>query len=182
MTTTGSVVAVFTTHRAAETAVRRLAAAGFEMKDLSVVGKGYHAEETVVRFYGTGKRGAFSGVRGTFWSDLWSLFLGGAFFTNPLLGHVVILGYLATIAIPVLETAVTIEGLSEVGVVLYRIGIPREKVQDYEAALKSDGFLVMAHGTPATMISAKMLLDKLVPTSLGVHAGGQQTGQIIQFG
>ncbi len=39
-----SVVAVLTDHQAAETAIKKLAQDGFEMKNLSVIGKGYHTE------------------------------------------------------------------------------------------------------------------------------------------
>jgi hypothetical protein len=40
-----SVVAVYEDHPTAELAVKKLAASGFEIKNLSVVGKGYHSEE-----------------------------------------------------------------------------------------------------------------------------------------
>ena len=60
------VVAVFAEHNAAETAVKKLAAAGFEMKNLSVVGKGYHTDEKVVGFYNIGDRVKFWGTRGAF--------------------------------------------------------------------------------------------------------------------
>ncbi len=59
-----SVVAVFSDRNAAEAAVKKLAAAGFEMKNLSVVGKGYHTDEKVVGFYNTGDRIKFWGSRG----------------------------------------------------------------------------------------------------------------------
>ena len=42
MEKTDTVIAVFADHQAAESAVKKLAASGFEMKNLSVVGKGYH--------------------------------------------------------------------------------------------------------------------------------------------
>jgi hypothetical protein len=45
MEAANAVIAVFDDHHAAETAVKKLTAAGFEMKHLSVVGKGYHTEE-----------------------------------------------------------------------------------------------------------------------------------------
>lgn len=45
-----TVIAVFADHHAAEAAVKKLTAAGFEMKHLSVVGKGYETEEKVVGF------------------------------------------------------------------------------------------------------------------------------------
>jgi hypothetical protein len=45
-----TIIAVFPDHNAAEGAVKRLAQAGFDMKSLSVVGKGYHTDERVVGF------------------------------------------------------------------------------------------------------------------------------------
>jgi hypothetical protein len=41
---TDTVIAVFADHEAAAAAVKKLTAASFEMKNLSVVGKGYHTE------------------------------------------------------------------------------------------------------------------------------------------
>ena len=42
-----TIIAVFADHPAAETAVKKLTAAGFEMKNLSVVGKGYQSVSSV---------------------------------------------------------------------------------------------------------------------------------------
>ena len=72
-----SVIAVFAEHSEAETAIKKLIAAGFEVKNLSVVGKGYHTDEKVVGFYNTGDRIKFWGTRGAFWGGFWGLFLGG---------------------------------------------------------------------------------------------------------
>ena len=58
-----SVIAVFADHPAAEAALKKLLAAGFETKNLSVVGKGYHTDEKVVGFYNIGERVKF-GARG----------------------------------------------------------------------------------------------------------------------
>ena len=51
MKNSDTVIAVFQDHHAAGSAVKKLADAGFEMKNLTVVGKGYHTEENVVGFY-----------------------------------------------------------------------------------------------------------------------------------
>ena len=74
---TDSVIAVFADHPAAETAVKKLTAAGFEMKKLSVVGKGYQTDEKVVGFYNAGDRVKFWGKRGAFWGGLWGFSLAG---------------------------------------------------------------------------------------------------------
>lgn len=50
MDATDSVIAVFADHQGAEAGVKHLAAAGFDVKTLSVVGKGFHIEDKVVGF------------------------------------------------------------------------------------------------------------------------------------
>ena len=127
------------------------------MKQLSIVGKGYQSEEKVVGFYTTGDRIKFWGKRGAFWGGFWGLFLGGLFMTIPVLGHVVVLGYLATVAASAIETAVMVGGLSALGAALYSIGVPKDSVIQYEAAVKADGFLVMAHGTAEEVARAKAI-------------------------
>jgi uncharacterized membrane protein len=166
-----TVIAVFADHQTAEAAVKKLTSSGFEMKHLSVVGKGYETEEKVVGFYNVGDRIKFWGTRGAFWGGFWGLFLGGLFMTIPLVGHVVVLGYLATVAISGIESAIMVGGLSALGAALYSIGVPKDSVLQYETALKADRFLVMAHGTAEEVARAKTILGTVNPLSLDVHAG-----------
>jgi hypothetical protein len=166
-----TIVAVFADHNAAETAVKKLAASGFEMKNLSVVGKGYHTDEKVIGFYNIGDRIKFWGSRGAFWGGLWGLFFGGLFMTIPVVGHVVVLGYLAATAISAVEGALLVGGLSALGATLYSIGIPKDSVIQYEAALKADSFLVTAHVAAAEIARAKAILTTANPSRLDVHAG-----------
>jgi hypothetical protein len=49
-------VAVYKSHQEAEAAIKELQKAGFNMKNLSIVGKDYHTEEQVLGFYNTGDR------------------------------------------------------------------------------------------------------------------------------
>ena len=171
METSDTVIAVFTNHQAAEGAVKELAASGFEMKNLSVVGKGYQTDEKVVGFYNAGDRIKFWGVRGAFWGGFWGLFFGGLFMTVPVVGRVIVLGYLATMAISAIESAVVVGGLSALGAALYSIGVPKDSVLLYETAVKSDSFLVMAHGAAAEVARAKAILAPMNPSRLDVHAG-----------
>jgi hypothetical protein len=166
-----TVVAVFANHDAAEAAVRKLAASGFAMKNLSLVGKGYHTEEKVVGFYNIGDRVKFWGKRGAFWGGFWGLFLGGLFMSVPVVGHLVVLGYLAAVVFSGIENAVLLGGLSALGAALYSIGIPKDSVLQYEADLTADDFLVMAHGTAAEVARAKAILGTANATRLDVHAG-----------
>jgi hypothetical protein len=170
-----SVIAVFSDHNAAEAAIKKLAAAGFEMKNLSVVGKGYHSDEKVVGFYNTGDRIKFWGSRGAFWGGFWGLFFGGVFMTIPVVGHVIMLGYLAAMAVSAVESAVLVGGLSALGAALYSVGIPKDSVIAYEAAVKADGFLVMAHGSAEEMMRAKTILGAANAARLDSHAGASAT-------
>ena len=182
METIDTVVAVFSDHQAAETAIKKLTEAGFEMKNLSVVGKGYHTNEKVVGFYNAGDRIKFWGTRGLFWGGLWGLFFGGLFLTTPF-GSVVALGYLATVLVAAIENAVVVGGLSAIGAAIYSMGIPKDSVIQYEADMKADDFLVMAHGTAAEVGRAKMILGMVKPSRIDVHTGmkaAEQTDHLMK--
>jgi hypothetical protein len=163
-----TVVAVFIDHRAAEMAVKNLTEGGFKMKDLSVIGKGYHSEEKVVGFYNAGDRIKFWGTRGLFWGGLWGLFFGGLFLTTPF-GPVVALGYLATILVAGIENAAVVGGLTAIGAAIYSMGIPKDSVIQYEADVKADNFVVMAHGTADEVARARAILAPIKPSRLTLH-------------
>jgi hypothetical protein len=163
-----TVIGVFPDHQSAETAVKNLADSGFQMKDLSLVGKGYHSDEKVIGFYNSGDRIKFWGSRGAFWGGFWGLFFGGMFLTIPVVGHVIVLGYLAVAAVSAVEGAVVVGGLSALGAALYGIGIPKDSVIRYEEDMAADRFLVMAHGTDEEVQRAKKVLNAANPARLEV--------------
>lgn len=173
-----AVIAVFADHPEADAAVKTLSAAGFEMKSLSVVGKGYHTEEKVTGFYNIGDRVEFWGSRGAFWGGLWGLFFGGLFLTIPVIGHVVVLGYLVATVLSAAEGAVIVGGFSAIGAALSSIGVPKDSVVQYETAIKADSFLVVAHGTAGDMARARSILAGAKPVKLDVVRGGDQAAAL----
>jgi hypothetical protein len=164
-------IAVFDDHQGAEAAVKKLAEAGFDMKHLSVVGKGYHTDEKVVGFYNAGDRIKFWGKRGAFWGGLWGWLFGGLFLTIPGTGPVVVLGYLTAAVISAIEGAVLVGGVSALGASLFSIGIPKDSVIQYEADVKAEKFLVMAHGSAEDIARAKVTLATFNPSRLDQHEG-----------
>jgi hypothetical protein len=176
MSATDTTIAVFADHTNAETAVKKLADAGFDIKNLSVIGKGYHTEETVIGFYNIGERMKFWGTQGAFWGSVWGLFLGGVFITAPVTGPVFVLGFLAATVISVVEGAIVFGGLSALGAALYSIGIPKDSVIQYEAAIKADGFLVVAHGAANEMARARAILGTANATRVDEHGGIHPAG------
>jgi hypothetical protein len=175
-----TIVAVFSEHPAAETAVKTLAANGFDIKNLSLIGKGYHTDEKVIGFYNTGDRVKFWGSRGAFWGGFWGLFFGGLFITTPVVGPVAVVGYLAAVIISAVENAALVGGFSAIGAALFSIGIPRDSVLQYETDVKADGFLVMARGAPEEISRAKDLLRAIHPSRIDVHPTAETAPPVAQ--
>ena len=151
-----SAVAVFDTHDQAERAVKELQKAGFDMKKLSIIGKGYETEDHVIGYYNAGDRKKHWGKYGAFWGGLWGLLFGAAFFVIPGIGPVLMAGPL----VAALEGAVAVGGLSVIGAGLFSIGIPKNSIVRYESALKASKFVVAAHGTPEEVKKARDILAR----------------------
>ena len=175
-----AVVAVFTRHQDAESAVRKLAGGGFDMTHYSIVGQGYHSEEKVVGFYNMGDRIKFWGKNGAFWGGIWSLFFGGVFLTIPVIGPVMVLGHLAAMVVAAVEGAILVGGVSALGAALFSIGIPKGSVIQYEQAVKTDGFLVVAHGSADEMARSKAILESNNPTRIDLHEDVESQGSVQQ--
>ena len=60
-------------------------------------------------------------------------------------------------------------GLGAIGAGLYSIGIPKDSVVKYETAIKSDKFLVLAHGTADEVAKAKDIMQTTRPVEVALH-------------
>ncbi len=154
-----SSVHMYDTHVAAEAAVRELNASGFDMKQLSIVGKGYHSEEHPIGFYTVGDRIKTWAGTGAFWGGLWGLLLAPAVFFLPGIGLVAMAGPIVSLLVGALEGAVVVGGVSAFGAALTQIGMPREQVIKYEKALKADKYVLVVHGTPGEIDKARTVLN-----------------------
>ena len=162
-------VAVYDNHTQAESAVKALQRAGFDMKKLSIIGKDYHTEEHVVGFLNAGDRAKYFGKFGAFWGGLMGMLFGSAMFFVPVVGHVIILGPLAATIFGGLEGAVLAGGASALVGALTAIGIPRDSVLRYETALKSNKFLLIVHGDAQEIKQARDLLTTSSLASFDHH-------------
>ena len=182
MSKQNSVVAIFASHTQAEDAVRELQKDGFDMKKLSIVGKDYHTDEHVVGYYNTGDRMLYWGKLGAIWGGFWGLLFGSAFFWVPGIGQLLVAGPLVMWIVGALEGAVVTGGLTALGAGLYSIGIPKDSVVKYEAALKSDKFILLAHGTAEEVAKARDILQTTHPMEVAVHAAarGQLAGASVR--
>jgi hypothetical protein len=170
MSTEDSVVAIYRQHTDADLAVKELQRGGVDMHKLSIVGKGYHTDEQAVGYYNAGDRMKYWGKTGAFWGGFWGLLFGSAFFMIPGIGPVLAAGPVVAWIVGGLESAIEVGALSALGAGLYSIGIPKDSIVKYETALKTDQFLVIAHGTAAEVAKAKDIIESTHPLYCTLHA------------
>jgi hypothetical protein len=95
---------------------------------------------------------------------------GATFFWIPGIGSTVVAGPLVSWIVGALEGAEVVGGLSALGAGLYSIGIPKDSVIKYEEAVKSDKYLVIAHGTAEEVAHAKSILETSSTIGAIVHS------------
>ena len=177
MAENNAVVGIFNSHTEAEKSIKELQKAGFDMKKLSIVGKDYHTEEHVIGYYNAGDRMKVWGKLGAFWGGFWGLLFGSALFVIPGIGPLIVFGPLVGWIVGALEGAVVVGGLGALAAALYSIGIPKDSSVKYETALKSDKFLVIAHGTADEVAKAKSILETAGAAQTDVHSGIRSESQ-----
>jgi len=158
MDTIDSSLYVFNTHVEADDAIRKLGKSGFDMKKLSLVGKGYHSDEQPIGFYTTADRIKTWGGTGAFWGGIWGVLMAPAVFLLPGLGLVALAGPIVAALVAALEGAVVVGGLSALGAALTTIGVPKNQIIKYETAVKADKYVLLVHGNAADAAQARSVL------------------------
>ena len=153
-------VYVFNTHVEAEEAVKALSKSGYDVKKLSIIGKGYHTEETPIGFYTMGDRIKTWGGMGAFWSGIWGLLIAPAVFFLPGFGLVALAGPVVAALVAALEGAVLVGGVSAISAALMQIGVPKDKIMKYETAIKVDKYVLMVHGSIEEQDKARTVLEQ----------------------
>jgi hypothetical protein len=159
MNTPDSSLFIYPTHVEAEEAIRSLSRSGFDVKKLSLVGKGYHSEEHPIGFYSAGDRIKAWGGAGAFWGGIWGLLFAPAIFFLPGLGLIALAGPVVTALVGALEGAVFVGGVSALGAALTQIGVPKDQVLKYETALKAEKYVLMVHGSAEEIARARSVLQ-----------------------
>lgn len=153
-----SVVGVYASHTDAEAAIKALKTGGFDMKQLSIVGKSFHTEEHAVGFYTKGDRMMFWGGQGAFWGSLWGMLFGSALFFLPGVGPIVAMGPVVAMIAGALEGAVLGGSAGVFGGALAGLGIADDQVMRFETEIKAGKFLVFARGSAGEIERAHGIL------------------------
>ena len=148
-------VAVFERSREAESAIRELQGAGFDMTKLSVLGRGFDAEERAIGLNAARDDLKILGKEGTFWGGAFGALFWPAFFFIPGIGPVLTAGLIGSALIATVEAAAVgaaIEATaSALVVVLSGWGIPKDAAIGYETDLKANRLLLIASGNSAEL-------------------------------
>jgi hypothetical protein len=109
------------------------------------------------------------GKMGAFWGGFWGLLFGSAFFLIPGVGPLVMAGPIVGWIVGALEGAVVVGGLSALGAGLYSMGIPKDSVLQYETAVKSGKYILIAHGSDAETVHAREIISRTNPEAMQEH-------------
>jgi len=162
------VVIVYKSHVEAEAAVNGMLQAEFKAKKLSIIGYDFYSDEDLAGCDSAEDGTKPSGKEGAFWSGSWVL-LGSAFLFVPCFGPLLVAGPLLRRIVEALQGGVVVGGLTALGAGLYSLGIPKDSILQYETALKTDKFLLLAHGSQGEIAKAKEILDRTDPDTLEHH-------------
>ncbi|MDB5351464.1 MAG: hypothetical protein JWN86_2711 [Planctomycetota bacterium] len=153
------VVAVYPDHPSAEAAVKRLIKEGFDMKDVSIVGRDFQVEEAPIGFVSARDFIGVGAGTGAWVGGLFGLLVGAAFLVLPGVGPVVIAGPLSAALLGGLEGALAGAAMGALSGALIGLGVPKNEALKYEAQVKAGKFLVIVHGPPERVERAKSLLS-----------------------
>jgi hypothetical protein len=161
MTTENTIISVYDTHIETENAIKALEKSGFDMKKLSIIGKGYNTEEHPIGFYTMGDRIKTWFGAGAIWGGFWGLMFAPAIFFIPGVGWIALAGPIVSTLVAALESAALAGSVSALGAALFSIGIHEDDVAKYEAAVKADKYILILHGLEEEIANARKLLDAL---------------------
>ncbi|OGV56506.1 MAG: permease [Lentisphaerae bacterium GWF2_44_16] len=169
MTNNNSTVAIYPSHTAVETAIKKLLEDAFEMKKLSIIGRDYQTDEHVVGYYNIGDRMKVWGKTSAFWGGLSGVIFGSALFWIPGLGPLIVAGPLVGWLVGTLDGALVVDGMSPIGAVFYSLNIPTDSILRYEKVLTAGKFILLVHGSMDETINAKKILESTEPETLEHH-------------
>ena len=150
--------ALYDTHEQAEEAIKKLQQHGYDLRQLSIVGRDYQSEENVVGYYNTGDRMMKWGGNGAFWGSIWGMLMGSAFILIPGVGPLLLAGPLVGMLVGALEGAIVVGGVSALSAALVSVGVPHNSVLEYETEIKVGKYMLLAHGTAAEVAQAREIL------------------------
>jgi len=118
------------------------------------------------------------GKMGGFWGVFLGFLMGSGFLLIPGIGPFLVAGPLVGMIVGALEGGVVVGGLSALGAGLYSLGIHKDNIMQYETALKSGKFVVIAHDSAAETARAREIMKHTNPESLEEHQPSNDSSNV----
>jgi hypothetical protein len=164
-----SVAAVYADQSAAERAVRQLHEAGFDLGELSIVGRDVEVTEEPYGLVGRGAYVKAGAEAGSLFGGLSGLCIGAAFLALPGIGPVVVAGPLAAALLAGIEGALAGTALGSLAGALVGWDVPKDRALKYEKQVKGGKFLVFVRSVPAVVARARCLLVAQAPDHIDLY-------------
>ena len=160
-----SLVAVFQSHKEAEDSLKDLQKLGFDMKKLSVIGRDHYSKSGIAAHYVVNQKPKFFG------SPFWNyLPYDKGLFVVPGFGPFGVGGPLVAMIDDSLEkNEEEEEGFNIFNKALKGVGIPAEKIPEYQAYLGAEKYLLIVHGTPADIRDANIIIVPQTPLNIAIY-------------
>ena len=166
VTTQDMAVGTFDTHDEAEAAVQQLIDAGIPADRISIVSRGFEARNKVTGVVTAGDVARAMAGTGAWTGGLFGLLAGSAFLWAPAVGPLVVLGPLVGTALGALQGGV-VGGL--MGAILGR-GVENERILEYETDLQAGKLLVVVHGDPQQLETARRVMGENSGRDIETHS------------
>lgn len=150
------VVGIFDSHAQAERAVHKLIEATIPPDHISIVAEQLQVRERPEGFITTGDAAKETAALGAWTGGLFGLLAGAAFLWIPGVGPLIALG-------PVVGALLgALEGGAIGGLMGAMLGseLEKDRVMTYQVALQGGKFLVMVHGSPQEIETARRILNE----------------------
>ena len=164
-----SVVAVYPDHASAERAVRQLHEAGFDLGDLSIVGRDFQETEEPCGFVSRGDYVKAGAKTGSLFGLLSGLCIGAGFLVLPGIGLVVVAGPIAAALLAGIEGALAGTALGSLAGALVGWYVPKDRAIKYEEQVKGGKFLVFVRSIPEVVARARSLLVAQGPDHIDLY-------------
>ncbi|MCW3058504.1 MAG: hypothetical protein JWQ02_325 [Capsulimonas sp.] len=150
-----TVVTVYSSHDAAENAVRELAEGGLPIRQISIIGRNFETGYDVQGFYRPADAARDGAETGALFGGVFGLMAGAmGFFVFPIVGALAVLGPLSGL----IAGAIGGAGLGVLVNALVETGIPMHEALKYQDRLKIGEFLVIVH-QPAETVTGSMSME-----------------------
>jgi hypothetical protein len=171
-----TVVTVYTNTDQVHAAFMELTQSGFNINRVSIIGTASRTRGKLAAYYRHGDGIQCWGEQSEFWNRISSNIHEWFFMCSPNTGNLLAIGPIALWMVAVLDNSAIFNGMSVLGATLYSMGLAKERVRDYEEALKKGNYLFIVHGRAQEVTQAKGILKNanIEPPVRGISTAGNK--------